>query len=340
MSEKNFVKQFEATTKTFEATKKPTKIMANSQEEEKRHPDYDLIASKFLISKAVTTEKYRSPNVYQSAVNLYAALYKPEEIDQLVNPNEKYPDRIPTLKQQLSVKPVTVPSREEFIEKVRHATVSEVEFGECLSAEARKQLRWVMNKSEHTVIWTDGDGEGVPEYKLPGSKEQLKKLAAAQFYNNIRREIAQKKELLHADVLSIVAIEGKMKFIPKVVERFLEKEIKRIIIIEDRVKNLVDVIELIKQTAPEMKIFPVWVRVGQWKNKIEAGMNLENCIKELHAISNISQLTTILEENNIFKEGVRVGSIFDLDGPLHDDDIRKKLQAEAVIKALIEKGWI
>jgi hypothetical protein len=336
----NFIKQFGSLEKHIYAPRKLSEEAKDSQEEGKWHPDHNLIASKFLIGKAATKEKYGSPNVYQSALNLYAALYSPEEIDQLVDTSEKYPDRMPILKQRLSVKPEKVPSREEFIEKVRHAMVSEVEFGECLSAEARKQLKIVMDKSEHTVIWTDGDSEGVPVYGLPGSKEQLKKIASAKFYNITRREIALEKDLSRADVLSVVAIEGKMKSIPKIVEKFLEKKIKRIIIIEDRAKNLIEAMELIKQTSSEIEVFPVWIRSGQWKDKVEIGMDLEDSKKELHAIGDISQLDTILQENNVFEEGIKIGSIFDLDGSLHSDEIRKKLQSEAVIKALIEKGWI
>lgn len=308
--------------------------------QEFQHPDHNLIAKKFLISKSVTSEMYGSPNVYQSAVNLYASLYNPEEIDQLVNSNSKYPDRIPTMKQGLNIKPSKIPTKSEFIEKVRHAAVNEVNFGECLSEQARDQFKSVMEKSEHTVIWTDGDAEGNLEHELPGSKEQLKKLAAAQFYNRARKEIANERGVHCADVMSVVAIEGKMKFIPVIVERFLQMGIKKIVIVEDRVKNLIKAMELIRQISPNIETFPVWVRVGQWKDAVDEGMILENCAKNFHAIENISGLASTLEENNVFKEGVKVGSIFDLDGPLHDDDIRKKLQSDAVVKALQEKGWI
>lgn len=305
-----------------------------------KHPDFDLIAEKLLISRATTTEQFKSPNVYRAAENLYAALYDPMAVDELIVPNEKYPNRMQTLKKSLSAIPAVIPTKEEFIAKVRYAMVNEADFGKCLNADARVQFRQVMEKSEHTVIWTDGDAEGVPEHGLPGSKEQLKKLAAAQFYNKVRREIAQERDVKHTDVLSIVAIEGKMKFIPAIVERFIEREIQRIIIVEDRVKNLIQALELIKKTSPGMEVFPVWIREGIWKNKIEEGKSLDEWAEELHAITEISQLMTLLEKNNVFDGNVKVGSIFDLDGPLHNDDVRKKLQTEAVVKALEKNGWI
>lgn len=304
------------------------------------HPDHDLIAEKLLISRATTTEQFKSPNVYRAAEHLYAALYHPEDVESLVEPNEKYPDRLDILKKSLSSSPMMIPNKEEFIERVRHAMVSEVEFGECLHDDAEEQLRQVMEKCEHTVIWTDGDENGVPEHGLPGSREQLKKLAVAQVYNRMRREIAEERGVDHKEVLSVIAIEGKMKFIPELVEKLKEKEIKKIVIVEDRVKNLVQAMRLIREASPEMEVFPVWVRVGPFKNKGEEGKTIDEWESELHAIHSIAELSEMLEKNNVFGEEIKVASVFDLDGPLHDDDKRKKLQTEAVIRALGEKGWI
>ena len=308
--------------------------------EKEKHSDYDLIAEKLIISRATTTEQFGSPNVYRAAQHLYAALYHPENIDNLIAPNEKYPNRMQILKQELSLVPKVVPSEDEFVAKVRHAMVSEVNFGECMSEEARKQLREVMEKSEQTFIWTDGDGEGVPEYNLPGSKEQLKKLATAQLYNKVRREIAKERDVKPADVLSVIAIEGKMKFISMIVEEFEKKGVTKMVIVEDRVKNLVKALELIKKTSQNMEVFPVWIQVGQYKNKIEEGKTLEEWERDFHAITDVSQLMQTLENGRVFEEDVRVGSVFDLDGPLHDDDKRIQLQTKAVIKKLEDNGWI
>lgn len=310
----------------------------NSAPENTRHPDYDLIAEKLLISRATTTEQFGSPNVAKAAEHLYASLYEPEEIDQLIMPNEKFPNRMAILKTPLTSSVTNKPSKEEFIAKVRHIMTHEVDFGQCLSLESRQAFLDIMRKSEQTVIWTNGDSKGIPEYNLPGSKEQLSKLAAAQFYNKARREIAHERGIDHKEVLSVVAIEGKMNFIQDIVKKFKDKGVERIFIIEDQMKNLIKAIDLIKKTRENMDIFPVWIRQGQFKNKIEPGKTLEEWTKDLHAINDISELLPVLEKNNIFDK--KVGSIFDLDGPLHDDEIRKKIQTKAVIEALQEKGWI
>ncbi|NLC30790.1 MAG: hypothetical protein GX765_01930 [Candidatus Moranbacteria bacterium] len=314
----------------------PTGI--SEKEGEHRHPDYDLIAEKILISRATTTEQFGSPNVVRAAKHLYASLYRPEDIESLIDPNPKFPNRMQVLKTSLSKSIDRIPSEEEFVAGVRYAMTHKVDFGQCASPEARKTLQDVMGRSERTVIWTDGDAEGVPEHNLPGSKEQLSKLASAQFYNRMRRDIAKEKGIDHKEVLSIVAIEGKMKFIPDIVKKFRENGIERIVIVEDRVKNLSKAMDLMRQTDNDTDVFPVWIRRGQFSDKIEKGKTLDEWARELHAINDISELIPLLEENNVFDK--KVGSIFDLDGPLHDDDLRKKIQTEVVIKYLQEKNWI
>ncbi len=308
---------------------------------EKEHPDHTLIKNKINICRGAVTEKLGSPNVYETAKYLYVSLYHPEQGDQIVMPSDKFPDRITTFRKSLSILPAEIPTEEEFIEKMRHAMTNGVDFSECISENAKNQLQQVMEKSEHTVIWTDGDGVGAPDQKLPGSKEQIKKLASAQIFNKLRRNIAQKRGVDHKDVLSVVAQEGKMKFIPEIMERFLEKGISRAIIVEDRMKNLVTAMNIISKEYPQIEVFPVWIRIDEReKNKFNPEKTLEEWAEELHAIDDISNLMSLLRENSIFEDDVKVGSILDFDGPLNDDYKRKDLQIEIVIKTLKENSWI
>lgn len=307
---------------------------------EENNPDYDLIAKKLLICRGVTTEQHGSPNVYRAAEILYASLYAPQELDTLVKPSDKFPDRLDILKKQIVALREQIPEKKQFIERVRHAMTNEVDFGKCLSEEAKDQFAKAMAKSEFTVIWTDGDMAGIPEKKFPGSKEQLKKIASAGFYNQERRKIAETKGIDHKDVMSVMAAEGKMKLIPMIVEEFVKKGITRIIIIEDRVKNITEAQKLIKESNSDMEVFPVWIRAGQYKNKIEPDKSLEQWEKEFHSIENISELEKVLSDNKVFENGVKVGSVFDLDGPLQNDDKRKEVQTQAVIEAIKNEGWI
>jgi hypothetical protein len=322
----------------FENTDNKQKELKNDSK--KIHPDYGLITEKLLISRFSTTEQFGSPNIYKTAELLFASLYSPEDIDALVKPSPKFPDRMEIMKKSLSKAIQEIPNKEEFIKEIRHTMTNEVDFGECLSEEAKKQFKKVLEKSEETVIWTDGDSLGVPEKNLPGSKEQLKKIASAKFYNQTRREVAKEKGMDHKDVLSIAAIEGKIELIPQIVENFKKRGISKMIIVEDRIKNIVNAIKLIKETDENMQVFPVWIRVGMYKNKKEEGRNLEEWARELHAIENISELENILENNSVFENNVKVGSVFDLDGPLHDDDKRKEIQTKAVVEKLKKLNWI
>ena len=224
---------------------------------------------------------------------------------------------------------------------MRHAMTQGVDFSECISENAQDQLQQVMERSEHTVIWTDGDGVGVPSQKLPGSKEQIKKLASAQIFNKFRRSIAQEKGVDYKEVLSVVAQEGKIKFIPEIMERFLAKGISRAVIVEDRMKNLVKAMDIIRKEYPQIGVFPVWIRIDdREKNKFNSEKTLGEWTEELHAIDDIAKLMQTLQDCNVFEDDIKVGSIFDFDGPLNDDYKRKDLQIEIVIKTLQKNNWI
>ena len=328
----------------FFIKKTPTKenlAPTSAESNENKRSDDELLMNKLRICRGVVTEKLGTPNVYETAKYLYFSLYNPNQAEQLIPANEKFPDDLDNFKKTLSTLPLEKPTQEEFIEKIRYAMTNGVDFSECISEEAKNQLRQVMEKSEHTVIWTDGDGIGVPAEKIPGSKEQLKKLASAQFINIFRKELAQEKGLNHKDILSVIAQEGKIDLIPVIMEKFSEKGINRIIIVEDRMQNLVDAMKIIRKQYPQIEVFPVWTRLDEReKNKLNPEKTLEEWSEELHAIDNISKLMQILQENAIFEDKVKVGSIFDFDGPLNDDYKRKELQAEIVIKTLRENNWV
>lgn len=310
-----------------------------SNDDVKKNPDYDLIYEKLLISRWETSQRLGSVNLYQTAVNLYAGLYKPDDVEQLINPSLQFPDKIARMKQSLSVTAKNSPKLEEFVEKIRHVLTREVDYSESVPLEAREQLFQLMQLCEETIIWTDGDTKGVSELDLPGSREQLHKLASAGFYNKMRKVIAEDRSTDHRDVFSVVSAEGKMDFVLAIAEKFSNKGIKKVIIVEDRLKNLVNATKLIKQNS-QLDVFPIWVRQGEFKNKIVDSKSLSECIVENNAIENISELTDVISGNFIITDQEKVGAIVDLDGVLSDDEKRKEIQCIAVIKALSKKGWI
>lgn len=329
------------TRKSLEETEKQKDVATTEERIENRHSDYQLIKDKINACRGAVTEKLGNPNVYQTAQYLYVALYYPEQSAQMITPNKEFPDRLMIFEKPLSVHPLQIPSEEEFIQKMRHAMTQGVDFRKCISEDSKNQLQQVMERSEHTVIWTNGDGIGVPSQGLPGSREQIKRLASAQIFNKFRRQIAEERGIDHKEVLSVVAQEGKMRFIPEIINRFLERGISRVVMVEDRMKNLVVARDIISKENPQVEVFPVWIRVDEReRDKYNNGKTLEEWIKEFHAIDNISDLMPILQENNVFEENIKVGSIFDFDGPLNDDYKRKELQIEIVLEILQKNNWI
>ncbi|MEF3691572.1 MAG: hypothetical protein V3574_00765 [Candidatus Moraniibacteriota bacterium] len=305
----------------------------------------DLLKEKMVICRADTTEKLGAVNIYESARKLYYALYFPDKIEEFVATNDKYPERMSFLKRALSDFKGEIPSEEEFIAKIRHAMTNKVSYDRTFPREAREVFKEVLSLSEHTFIWTKGDVGGYPDKNIPGSKEQLKKMGSAKFYNQVRREIARERGVHHGEVMSIVATEDKMSRVPQMVDKFKEKGISTIFIIEDTKKNLIEAVDVIKENYPEVKIFPVWIDLSKKGKKSESFDDVEIIADEktgydIYVISNIEQLDSVLEKNNLFNENNRVGSIFDLDGPLHNDELRKDLQTRAVYDELIKNNWI
>lgn len=317
----------------------------NSQSGEEQSPtsedfsDRALIAEKIIISRAIATERLGSANVHLSAENLYAALYEPQKARERANPHPEHPNRLDILGATLHSQPKKIPSREEFVAVVKHALTREIDFGQCFSDVAREQFRSVVGKSEWSVLWTDGDDAGVPEHGLPGSHEQIRKVANAQFFNRIRREIAHDRGGVNPhDVLSVIATEGKIQFIPGLIENFKHKGIETVVIVEDRQKNLIFAADMIHQTS-DIETFLVLIKKDGRPE--DDSKNVDTTIPNaIHLIKDISGLSLLLETNGVFSEGKKVGSIFDMDGVLSDDDIRKRLQTKAVIDALRRHDWI
>lgn len=304
------------------------------------HPDYDRIAKKLSAVRRSTTEKHGSPNVYLAAKLLYVSLYDQQEAVKIIPMPEQFPDREEIIRSKLSNVPSHVPTEEEFVSKIRDAMVRETDFSKGLTEETRDQFHRLLTSCEHTVIWTDGDGVGFPDKNLPGSKEQLRKIAANPF-NAMRGEIAKERGVDRGEVMSIVAQEGKMDFIPKMIAYFESRGIKTVILIEDRKKNIEQFLGIVAERDTDIDIVPILVHKGRHGANIKQDVEaFERARGELNGIDDMSELMAKLSELRTFSEGKKVGAVVDMDGVLLDDDIRIKNQTDAVVKTLIANGWI
>lgn len=164
-------------------------------------------------------------------------------------------------------------------------------------------------------------------------------MADARFFSRIRREIALNRGGVKPnDVLSVVATEGKMKLIPSIVEKFERRGIEIVVVVEDRLKNLLSASDLIRGVS-DMETF--LALVSHYNKAEDRSKNVDEVVPDsIHVIDGISGLLPLMETNAVFLKNRKVGTIFDMDGVLSDDELRKELQTKAVIDALRRNGWI
>src|SRR5690606_29546167 len=161
---------------------------ADLERHEIEEADRELLNKKVLLSWRLATGELGHANVALTAENLYYALFEPDEVVEKrgIQPDDRFPDRIPTLTGHLSLlRPPaqrTSEEREEFrqrfVRAMRRAITSETDFAACLHDGALEQLGFLMDKGK-VVIWTAGDMLGVPEKDIPGSYQQIKKVVKA-----------------------------------------------------------------------------------------------------------------------------------------------------------------
>lgn len=303
-----------------------------SEKENNQSDYYKLIKEKYLISRFVTEEKFGSQNIYQAAINLYTSLYKQGEVDKLIDPSNKFPERMDVMKATIDRIPEKIPDQEEFIAEFRRILTRDVNYGEAVSEATKKQLFDIMQKCVHTIIWTNGDTTGIPEKELPGSKEQLYRMGLSQFYNEMRKKVAQEKNMKHKDVMSVISSENKMEFIHDMIEKFLKMEIENVIIVEDRISNLENAKEIILENS-NLEVLPILIQQEESRNKDKKEE------KDFLIAKDFSDIAKLLE-NRIDFAKEKVGAIIDLDGVISNDEKRKDLQVTALIKSFREKGWI
>ena len=193
----------------------------------------------------------------------------------------------------------------------RVALYREVAFDQFFSDIAKEQFRSIVEKSETTVLWTDGDDSGFPDLGIPGSREQIRKIAGSKFFNKVRREIAQDRGGINpSDVVSIIATEGKMKYIPNLMRNFKKKNIGKVVIVEDRLNNLQFAKGLIEQVSNNMETFLVWIQHNNNQLLKQGQIEDAKATDSIHLIGDISDLMMLLKEHDVFSEDKKVGDYF------------------------------
>ncbi|MBI2049677.1 hypothetical protein HYT32_02115 [Candidatus Roizmanbacteria bacterium] len=191
-------------------------------------------------------------NQWKTGDIFYDSLFHPDQIDPKILLMIKDKDKLILQEPLQAVLKEEVPSKDEFIKKYRHVMTQEVAFEKAYFPGAKDAIKEMLEYGP-AWIWTTGDVHGaeIASGKLPGSHEQLKRLARGGF-GQIKRDLKGKQHKL-----GIIADENKLKFLKDVVFASEENHDRQVVIIDDKVQNLMDASSYIRGILLEFFSFNI-----------------------------------------------------------------------------------
>lgn len=312
---------------------------------------YDKLWTAWRYAKKYTKRVGgNSPNQAKTAEYFYDSLFNPEELKETLrkeHPNATERD-IAKLTTPLpsAEKRSNSPVKQAFITRFRRIITSEISFDQTYHPEAIESLKNMLDCGP-VSIWTAGDTLGYAELdqSLPGSKEQLKKMAIGGL-GVLKRDYKNEKNKLY-----VVSHEDKVSELPKIVETFRAQGVNHIVVVDDKVDNLTITRDKISSIDPEIQISLFWDlhyldREVGYAATPRTPKGFDGTLKEaaneydLITVKSIGEVVPKLQE--IFGEaGVKnIGFVVDYDDVLTNDGIRVELQQEAVKNWLLDRGWI
>ncbi len=329
----------------FESKDHPSGFEENPLE---KMSEEEKLEEKLQVIRFSVNQKLGAPNNYLMAKYLYQVLSDPERIENIIEEldikdSEDFPFKTLIFRSALKNFENRKEDMDEFCRSIDNVLTRKVDYERCFYEGALDEVEKMAGRGP-VRIWTSGGVHGVKDLDLPGSNETLFKVAAAKF-GRIRNKIAREKSTedqkrkfgdLRKDVISLSATEKKVGLIKGICESFARNGIDTIVVLEDRSKNLVSVMEEIKKHG-DFKIVPIWVRQGQNRNSIpkNGGKTIDDYKNDFNSIDSIKDLESKLDESLV--EGEKVGFIVDWDGVISSDELRQKAQNRAVIEYL-KKG--
>lgn len=300
------------------------------------------LREKILAAWGSARDQLKAPNAYRLAEILYKSLYRPGSFAEGEIRGREGFDREKALASPLPADklPATIPDEAEFIEAVRHALGSETDYKEALFPDSLQTVRQLTEYGP-ICIWSAGDMDGSTdreaEKEYPGSREQIKRVAKSGLAE-LRRSLSEDTGTPRHEILTMASAENKIELLPRILEETQKRNLRRLIVIDDRASNILQAMEAAKNSGIE--IFPVWVRQGLAKNSFPSGADsLEAWKQKLNAIDSISELSGKLLETKAL-DSASVGFLVDYDDVLSSDAKRMDLQVQSVCAMLRHNGWI
>lgn len=309
-----------------------------------------LWAARFVASLLVAEGNEGSPvvNLARTGGLFYEALFQPDQLRQeLYSQIDPY-DLAVLSQNHLPIKAPKMPDKDQFVREFRNVMTG-VPFEEATFPGAVETVQNLLEFGP-ARIWTVGDVRGIPTLGLPGSGEQLFKLARLGL-NSLRRR-SQRQDIFlegrRARYFDVTASENKIPQLETIVADFEAHGVNTIVVIDDKVVNLRRAETTIRALNPDIPIMLVWDRESEQFGppvdrvpKLPPNLSSEEAISQynLIVVDSLKQVLPQIETKIRSNSCTPTGSIVDLDDVVINDVRKAECQGTAVLRWLRSREW-
>ena len=312
-----------------------------------------LVQEQMRICWGISVDEWGAANIERMGQLLYRVWF--DQRHNRIGPDSRFPGREELLRSPLPQTHVElVPDEHEFIATLQMAMTEGIDFREALYPGAVTEFQGLLRKG-FVVMWSAGDVEGIPGQGLDGTGQQTYKIertlgpAARQVIEEKGGAIGERvfegaelgSGLGEAQYVGAALGEDKKPNLVDIAQDFRLRGIRDAAIFEDQLPNLAEARRVFEQFG--LHVIPVWVRQGRRKGRVPSELSDRTEAEleaEFNAVDSVDQINERLAELGYGNPPAGTfGSALDYDGVLGLDQKRERLQAEAMWRACIEKGW-
>ncbi len=187
-------------------------------------------------------------------------------------------------------------ARKRLAEEVLWAVYYPGDLSDVLYPEAAKTLE-ELGKRGNITLWTEGDPTEQASGKILHSP--LWQVLRNQHPSMSRRWREESHNAVAQNVLSNHIISrDKRGEIGHMLEEFKRQGISKVIVLEDKARNLVDFQQEVARLGlqDKMEIMPVWVRQGRHNKTLPPGITLEEALQLYNAVDTIAEVPARVDQ--------------------------------------------